>query len=105
MTPLFWVKLMVQAFNTSERFACRLWRYVDASPTMLFQLSLCDTTDVPRQTWLARLVRLSELLSPAMLIEASVRLHPENGRPRPREHITFEAVVLAFTDQHGAWKW
>jgi hypothetical protein len=105
MTPLVWICLMTQSFNVTERFASKLWKNLDATPILLYQLSLLDTHDVSPQVSTSRMRRLGELLLPSMLIEASVRVHPENGRARASEALKFEEGVLASTDKHGAWQW
>jgi hypothetical protein len=108
MTPLVWIRLMQQSFGVTEPFARKLWKHLDASPTLLYQLSLLDVLDthaVPREVAMSRLRRLGELLLPDMLIQTSVRVHPENGRARPSEALKFEEGVLACTDRRGGWKW
>jgi len=50
-----------------------------------------------------RTQRFSKVLTPAVLMAASVALEPE-GRPRSREIRQFESNILRLTNQ-GDWRW
>jgi hypothetical protein len=105
MTPLFWVEMMQQVFNTSERFDCQLWKHYDASATFLFQLGLCDAHAASRDLLVARVRRLSELMPGSKLLQASLAVSPETGRPRHKDAVDFEEMVLRSLDCDGRWRW
>jgi hypothetical protein len=105
MTPIFWVELMCQVFGTSEKFACRLWRYYDASPTFLFQIGLYDAHTKNRDLLISRARHLTELMPGASLLAASLILSPENAKARAPDCIRFEEAVLQSLDCDGRWRW
>jgi hypothetical protein len=105
MTPLVWISLLQQSFGVQKPFACKLWRCIDATPTMLYQLGLLDMDAASREVSISRLRHLGELLLPSTLVEASARVYPEDGRRRNPEALAFEEAVLQATDKHGAWIW
>jgi len=53
---------------------------------------------------MARVRRLSELLSPDQMIRASLKMSPE-GKRRDQQCIKFEESVLLVLDSHGRWDW
>jgi hypothetical protein len=105
MTPLFWLKLMQEVFGVGERLAAKLWKCLDVTPVLLYQIGLCDTYDVDRHGWVARVRRLSQLLPPDALMAASLAAAPETGRVRQKDARDFEEALLQALDRHGKWRW
>src|SRR5215470_15248063 len=105
--PRTWVRICVELFGTSERFAQQLWARLYPSQTLQFQLGLCNPHLCTRDQWVARLRHLADdLLPPQELIATALRIAPDRtGKPRPREAIAFEESVLAATDSQGRWDW
>jgi hypothetical protein len=104
-TPLIWIRLMQELFSTTDRYAGKLWQHYSDSPLLLWQLALVDTPGESREAWVIRVRRLTELITPASLVEASLAVSPENGRGRLREAVCFEAQVLRMLDSQGRWRW
>jgi hypothetical protein len=104
VVPRFWVLLMAELFGTSQKLACRLWRQLDVSAALLYQIGICDSSDAARPAWVNRVRHLSRLLPPAALLEASAKVAPE-GQVRPREVTDFEETVLGLLDNQGQWRW
>jgi hypothetical protein len=90
-------------FEADAKFACTLWAVMDVSPVLLYQLSLVDHTDAPRDVWRVRMRHLYHLLPPATLLEASLRVSPENGKPRLSAAVRFEEAVLQWLNKRGQW--
>ena len=105
-TPTFWILLCTRFLGTSQGFAHRLWKRYPVSRTLMWQLGLFEHSPASSpDTWTSRAKHLGELLPPAWLLQTSLRMEPETGRPRAREHIAFEEAVLQALDRDGQWKW
>jgi hypothetical protein len=102
--PLFFVALCERMLCTSTKFARRLWNAMAPSPMVLWQLSLVDSLPADTAVWYSRVRRLGDVLTPAMLMAASLALAPEGPRRDP-ENIAFENRLLAATDREGKWRW
>jgi hypothetical protein len=103
--PPFWTLMMTRLYGTSDRFACQLWRHYEASPTLRWQLGLCEYVPESVEAWMSRVRHLSELITPGSLLAAAARLSPETGRRRDTEVLVFEARVLQQLDHQGNWRW
>ena len=103
--PRFWLLFVPRLFGCSPKFAAKLWLHFPASQALIWQLDLCRDVPEDPQRWLDRLRHLGALLPPQDLLGISVALHPETGRPRPREAVQFESSVLDNLDQEGRWVW
>jgi hypothetical protein len=104
MTPVFFARWVTTVFRVDQRFACRLWAELDVSPTLLYQISLCDSSEAPVEVWRARMNRLRQLVLPEDLMAASVRVSAENGRPRMPSAVKFEDELLKLLDRNGGWR-
>jgi hypothetical protein len=104
LVPTPWIALCVVVFGATRRLAVRLWPFIDASPTLLWQLGRIDDLDGQRDAWVQRCKHLSEVLSPQMILSATLRAAPE-GRKRDPEVIAFEETVLTGLDREGHWRW
>jgi hypothetical protein len=71
--PLVWVAIVEHLFGMSPKFAIRLWPCMIITPTVLWQLSQVDALPTSKDQWAARVRRLSELLTPAMMLRASLK--------------------------------
>jgi len=99
------MRLMTEMFGTSATLASKLWKAFDVSALLFFQISQCDRPgNVPHEVLMGRFDSLCQLVTPAALLEASLLVSPETGRPRSRESIRFEQAVLLRTDACGRWK-
>jgi hypothetical protein len=103
-TPLFFIALIERFFQMPRKFAVKLWPCVEATSMLLWQMSLCDSMPADTAVWLSRVKRLSEVLTPTMLLQASLRLSPE-GKRRDAQCVQFEEAVLQALDRSGNWKW
>jgi hypothetical protein len=72
---------------------------------LLWQLGRIDDLDGQRDAWVQRCKHLSETLTPQMLLDASLRVSPEQGRRRDPECIKFEQSVLDALTKEGTWEW
>jgi hypothetical protein len=104
LVPTPWIALCVVVFGSTRRLAVRLWPCIDASPTLLWQLGRIDDVGGQRDVWVERCRHLSEVLTPQMLFDATVRLAPE-GRRRDGEVLHFEETILSGLDAEGRWRW
>ena len=105
MTPALWIIAMRKIFGCTDRLSHDLWRVYPVTSTLLFQLARCGDLDVNDEAIIvARFERLSELVTPSALIESSLQIAPETGKPRSRQHVAFEEKVMRKTDACGRWK-
>jgi hypothetical protein len=103
--PLFWLRWLKGLFFVEdEKFACKLWSELDATPTLLFQISICDHSEASIELWRARMRHLRGILHPQALLDASLRVAPETGRPRMPSAIHFEDELLSLLDRDGGWR-
>jgi hypothetical protein len=102
--PVLWLWFITQLFDMPRSFALKLWPHVIVTPTVLFQMAVVDQAPPSKEVWLQRLRRLSELLQPAMLFQASLTLSPE-GKRRDQQCIKFEESILLALDDQGRWDW
>jgi hypothetical protein len=100
VTPVFWLRVMQEVFFVEER----LWRHLDVSATLLWQIGQCNTLDASPEVLIARIKRLTEVLNPQLLFQASLAVHPETGKPRHKEAIAFEREVLRLTNRKGEFR-
>jgi hypothetical protein len=105
LAPYFWVFMLRHLFGVrSQRLATQIWRHYPASQTLRWQLQICDEPARTDLDIVARIKRLGDLLSPALMLRAAEAL-VEPGKVRPRELTQFQERVLAITDKSGQWRW
>jgi hypothetical protein len=104
-TPDFWILMMTRLLGTGEGFAHKLWRHYPASQALRWQLQLCQHVPANTEAWASRVKHLSELMSPVWLLQTSLRMAPERGQNRPKEHVAFEQKLLQLLDRNGHWRW
>jgi hypothetical protein len=102
--PPFWCLMMRELFETDDGFAVRLWQVFPKSQGLVFQLLLCAERSGPVGDRVRHLAQ--DMLPPLWLINASLRLSPEQtGKPRLKECTKFEERVLELVGHDGRWKW
>jgi hypothetical protein len=102
MPPELWF-LFCRGLGASEELAARLWGHVRNRDAIKWQLDVLRTRAGSLRGATARTQRLGKVLTPAILMAASVALEPE-GRLRSPEILQFESNVLRLT-QGGSWRW
>ena len=103
LVPTFWLRWCATMFGVQRRFACRLWGALDVSAALLYQIGICDPSEAPRDVWQARMRHFRDLLAPSALLEASLKVAPETGKPRCADAVKFEEGVLFMLDARGHW--
>jgi hypothetical protein len=103
--PAFWCLMMTRLLGTTESFARRLWKHFPASQALRWQLQLCQHVPANTEGWTSRVKHLSTLMPPDRLMQTSLRMAPETGQSRPKEHVAFEHKLLQVLDREGAWRW
>jgi hypothetical protein len=111
-TPDGWTTLMAPFLGVTPKLAAELWAAYALSchsqvPTLLFELGrIADVIagQDRHEPLQGRLVHYVALLAPKDMLAATLALSPETGRPRRKEIVTLEGVILGNIDKTGAWK-
>jgi hypothetical protein len=88
----------------SPKLRAKIWAHYPASTVLKWQLEICAEPARTPQDTVARMRRLGDLLSPALLVRAAEALTPP-GKSRHRELIEFEERVLSLTAKDGTLRW
>src|SRR6266446_320512 len=100
LCPKFWALFCENFLCIERRLGIELWRAMYPSAELLFQLAKIE--DSGRSPTEIR--RFAQLLPPAELLKACERLSPsKRGKPRRREVVELEEMILQRTGADGQW--
>jgi hypothetical protein len=104
LVPTPWIAVVTGIFGGTRRVAVQLWPLIPCSALLLWQLDQIGAIPASHRACGERMRRLSEVLSPQTLLDATLRLSPE-GRKRDPDVHKLEQSILDAIDREGHWQW
>jgi hypothetical protein len=100
--PALWFTFLA-GLGASEELAARLWNHVKHRDQNSWQLEVLRTRAGSLRGATTRTKRLTKILTPAVMMAATVSLEPE-GHVRSPEIRRVEGNILQMT-REGSWVW
>jgi hypothetical protein len=103
--PELWVLFMETFLGAEDGLAQALWPYMPQKDVLVWQFGLIKARADAQRPAQERVRRLGRVLTPRLLLGASLALAPEDGRPRPKGIIDLEERILSMMNRDGTWRW